>query len=74
MIRIKHNPSPTSKLLVGAAIKPELPLVSEILERYLETKGDDKAELFSSHTKRDIGDVVPASGNKNIYRDTQVAK
>ena len=41
MIRIKHNPSPTSKLLVGAAIKPELPLVSEILERYLETKGDD---------------------------------
>ena len=39
MLRIKHNQSPASQLLVEAEHKSELPLISEILERYLDTKG-----------------------------------
>ena len=42
MLRIKHNQSPASQLLVEAEHKSELPLISEILERYLETKGIGK--------------------------------
>ena len=42
MLRIKHNQSPASQLLVEAEYKSELPLISEILERYLDTKGHGK--------------------------------
>ena len=55
MLRIKHNQSPASQLLVEAEHKSELPLISEILERYLDTKGHGKAELFFVHAKRNIG-------------------
>ena len=48
MLRIKHNQSPASRLLVEAEHKSELPLISEILECYLDTKGHGKAELFLS--------------------------
>jgi len=66
MLRIKHNQSPASQLLVEAEHKSELPLISEILERYLDTKGHGKAELFFVHAKRDIGYVISAVGNKSI--------
>jgi len=66
MLRIKHNQSPASQLLVEAEHKSELPLISEILERYLETKGHGKAELFFVHAKRNIGYVISALGNKSI--------
>ena len=66
MLRIKHNQSPTSQLLVEAQHKSELPLISEILERYLETKGHGKAELFFVHAKRNIGYVISALGYKSI--------
>ena len=45
MLRIKHNQSPASQLLVEAEHKSELPLISEILDRYLDTKGQRKAQL-----------------------------
>jgi hypothetical protein len=66
MLRIKHNQSPASQLLVEAEYKSDLPLISEILERYLETKGIGKAELFFVHAKRNISYVVSAIGNKSI--------
>ncbi len=66
MLRIKHNQSPASQLLVEAEYKSELPLISEILERYLDTKGQGKAELFFVHAKRNIGYVISAIGNKSI--------
>ena len=66
MLRIKHNQSPASQLLVDAEHKSELPLISEILERYLDTKGHGKAELFFVHAKRNIGYVISALGNKSI--------
>jgi len=66
MLRIKHNQSPASQLLVEAEHKSELPLISEILERYLDTKGHGKAELFFVHAKRNIGYVISAIGNKSI--------
>ena len=66
MLRIKHNQSPASQLLVEAEHKSELPLISEVLERYLETKGIGKAELFFVHAKRNIGYVVSSVGNKSI--------
>jgi len=66
MLRIKHNQSPASQLLVEAEHKSELPLISEILERYLDTKGHGKAELFFVHAKRNIGYVMSAIGNKSI--------
>ncbi|MDA8620053.1 tyrosine-type recombinase/integrase [Luminiphilus sp.] len=66
MLRIKHNQSPASQLLVGAEHKSDFPLISEILERYLETKGHGKAELFFVHAKRNIGCVISALGNKSI--------
>ena len=66
MLRIEHNQSPASKLLVEAEHKYELPLISERLECYLETKGHDKAELFFVHAKRKIGYIVSAVGNKSI--------
>ena len=66
MLRIKHNQSPASQLLVEAEHKSELPLISEILERYLETKGHGKAELFFVHAKRNIGYVISVLGNKSI--------
>ena len=66
MLRIKHNQSPASQLLVEAEHKSELPLISEILERYLDTKGHGKAELFFVHAKRNIGYVTSALGNKSV--------
>ena len=66
MLRIKHNQSPASQLLVEAEHKSELPLISEVLERYLDTKGHGKAELFFVHAKRNIGYVISALGNKSI--------
>jgi len=66
MLRIKHNQSPASQLLVEAEYKSDLPLISEILERYLDTKGHGKAELFFVHVKRNIGYVISALGNKSI--------
>ena len=66
LLRIKHNQSPASQLLVEAEHKSELPLTSEILERYLETKGHGKAELFFVHAKRNIGYVISALGDKSI--------
>ena len=66
MLRIKHNQSPASELLVEAEYKSELPLISEIFERYLDTKGHGKAELFFVHAKRNIGYVISAIGNKSI--------
>ena len=66
MLRIKHNQSPGSQLLVEAEHKSELPLISEILERYLDTKGHGKAELFFVHAKRNIGYVISAIGDKSI--------
>ena len=66
MLRIKLNQSPASQLLVEAEHKSELPLISEILERYLDTKGHGKAELFFVHAKRNIGYVISALGNKSI--------
>jgi hypothetical protein len=55
MLRVKHKQSPASQLLVEAEHKSELPLISEISERYLDTKGHGKAELFFVHAKRNIG-------------------
>ena len=71
MLRIKHNQSVVSQLLVDAERKSELPLISEILERYLETKGIGKAELFFVHAKRNIGYVISAIGDilKFTYRE-----
>jgi len=66
MIRIKHNQSPASQLLVDAEYKSELPQISEILKRYVETKGQGKAKLFSVHAERNIGYVISALGNKSI--------
>jgi hypothetical protein len=66
MLRIKHNQSPASQLLVEAQHKSELPLISEILELYLDTKGHGKAELFFVHAKRNIDYVISALGNKSI--------
>ena len=66
MLRIKHNQSPASQLLVEAEHKSDLPLISEILERYFDTKGHGKAELFFVHAKRNIGCVISALGNKSI--------
>ena len=43
MLRIKHNQSPASQLLVEAEYKSELPLISEILARYLDTKWSVRA-------------------------------
>jgi integrase len=36
------------------------------LERYLDTKGHGKAELFFVHAKRDTGYVISSVGNKSI--------
>ena len=66
MLRIKHNQSHASQLLVEAEHKSELPLISEILELYLDTKGHGKAELFFVHAKRNIDCVISALGNKSI--------
>ena len=66
MLTIKHNQSPASHLLVEADYKSNLPLIYEILERYLDTKGHAKAELFFVHAKRNIGYVISALGNKSI--------
>ena len=68
MLRIKDNQSPASRLLARAEHKSELPLISEILERYLDTKGRGKAELFFVHAKRIVGHVLSALGNKSIDR------
>ena len=45
MFRVKHNQSPASQLLVETEHKPELALISDILKRYLDTKGRGKPEL-----------------------------
>ena len=66
MLRVKHNQSPASQLLVEAEHKSELPLISEISERYLDTKGHGKAELFFVHAKRNIGHRTSALGDKSI--------
>ena len=66
MLRIKHNQSAVSQLLVDAERKSELPLISEILERYLETKGHGKAELLFVHARRNIGYVISAIGDKSL--------
>ena len=66
MLRIKDNQSPASQLLALAENKSELPLISEILERYLDTKGRGKAELFFVHAKRIVGHVISALGYKSI--------
>ena len=66
MLRIKHNQSPASQLLVDPEHKSEMPLISEILECYLETKGCGKAKLFFVHAKRNVGYVISALGNKSI--------
>ena len=66
MLRIKHNQSTGPLLLVEAEHKSELPLISAILKRYLDTKGHGKAELFFVHAKRNVGYVVSALGNKSI--------
>ena len=66
MLRIKHNQSPASQLLVEAKHKSELPLISEILERYLDTRGHGKAELLFVHAKRNIGIVISAIGDRSI--------
>ena len=60
MLRIKHNQSPASQLLVDPEHKSEMPLISEILECYLETKGCGKAKLFFVHAKRNVGYVISA--------------
>ena len=65
MLRIKPNQSPASQLLVKANHTSELPLISEILERYLDTKGHGKAGLFFFHAKRKISYVTSAVGNKS---------
>ena len=66
MLRIKDNQSPASQLLALAENKSELPLISEILERYPDTKGCGKAELFFVHATRVVGHVISALGNKSI--------
>ena len=66
MLRIKHNQSPASQLLVDPEHKSEMPLISEILECYLETKGCGKAKLFFVHAKRNVGYVISALGDKSI--------
>jgi hypothetical protein len=53
-------------LLVEAEHKSDLPLISEILERHLDTKGHGKAELFFIYAKRNTGYVISAFGNKSI--------
>ena len=68
MLRIKHNQSPASRLLVEAERKSELPLISGVLKRYHDTKGPAKAELFFVHALRNIGYVISARGNKSIDR------
>ena len=76
MPRIKHNQSPASQLLVEAEHKSELPLISKILERYPDTKGHGKAELFFVHAKCCIGYVITALGNKSIdlYSETDAVE
>jgi FkbM family methyltransferase len=64
MLRIKRNQSPASQLLVEAEHKSELPLISEVLERYLKTRGHGKAELFFVHAKRNIGYVIQRDATK----------
>lgn len=63
---MKHKQPPASQLLIEAGHESELPLISEVLERYLEPKGNGKAELFFVHAKRNIGYVISAIGNKSI--------
>ena len=66
MLRIKHNQSPASQLLVEAEHKSELILISEVLERYLDRKGHGRAELYFVHAKRNIGHVTSALRDKSI--------
>ena len=46
ILRLKHNLTATSKLLVKAQGTSELRLLSEMLEMYLKTKGRGKADLY----------------------------
>ena len=55
MLIIKHNQSPASQVLAEAEHKSEIPLISEILGRYLDTKGHGKAELLIVHARRNTG-------------------
>ena len=63
MLRIKHNQSPASQLLVEAEHKSVLPLISEILERYLDRKGHGKAKLFIVHARHNKGYAM-----RKVYR------
>ena len=65
-LRIEDNLSPASQLLAQAEHRSELPLISEILERYRDTKGCGEAELFFVHAKRIVVNVISAIGNKSI--------
>jgi hypothetical protein len=66
ILRLKHNPTPASKLLIKPQGQSELPLMSEILEQYLATKGRGKAELFFVNAKRNVGYVLSSIGDQNI--------
>ena len=66
ILRLKHNPTPASKLLVKPQGQSELPLMSEILEQYLATKGRGKADLFFVNAKRNVGYVFSSIGDQNI--------
>ena len=62
----QRHQSPASQLLALAENKSELPLISEILERYLDTKGLGMADLFFVHAQRIVGHVISALGYKSI--------
>mgnify|MGYP006244329535 FL=1 len=66
ILRLKHNLTPASKLLVKAQGTSELPLLSEMLETYLKTKGRGKADLFFVNARRNIGYVFSAIGDQSI--------
>jgi len=66
ILRLKHNLTPASNLLVKAQGTSELPLLSEMLETYLTTKGRGKADLFFVNARRNIGYVLSAIGDQSI--------
>ena len=66
ILRLKHNLTPASNLLVKAKVTSELPLLSELLETYLKTKGRGKADLFFVNARRNVGYVVSAIGDQSI--------
>jgi hypothetical protein len=66
ILRLKHNLTPASTLLVKAQGTSDLPLLSEMLETYLKTKGRGKADLFFVNARRNIGYVLAAIGDQSI--------